>query len=144
MVRSLIVVALGMLTLMGCAPRWIDEHGHVRHGTVIAPPPQDEKILHVSTAYAYAPEKVEQGPFDKRAARDALAKVDVSKCGGSKEGHAKVTFAVDGTVSKVDVDWPSDLPPAIVECVRTEFTKARVLAFDGQPITLGTSFRSSR
>ena len=82
--------------------------------------------------------------FDKRAAREALAKVDATKCGATKDGHAKVTFAVDGTVSKVDVDWPSDLAPATRECVKTEFAKARILAFDGQPITLGTSWRASR
>jgi hypothetical protein len=114
------------------------------NGTRVAQPEPKEEILHVSTAYAYQPEKVEQGPFDKRAARDALTRVDVSKCGATEDGHAKVTFESDGTVSKVDVDWPSDLSPATRECVRAEMTKARVFAFDGQPITLGTSWRASR
>ena len=144
MVRSLIALA-ALLAATGCmAPRWVDQHGNVRHGTVIAQPPQEEKVLHVSTAYAYTPEKVEQGPFDKRAARDAFAKVDVTRCGATHDGHAKVTFANDGTVSKVDVDWPHDLTPAARECVRAELAKVRVFAFDGQPITLGTSWRASR
>lgn len=107
-------------------------------------PAHPNEVIHVTTAYAYAPEKVEQGPFDKRAARESLAKVDVTKCGATTNGHAKVTFGNDGSVTKVDVDWPHDLAPAIRECVRTEFAKARVFAFDGQPITLGTSWRASR
>lgn len=141
MVRSLIaslsLVSLTLtLTLTGCflGPK----------ETRVTQPEPKEEILHVSTAYAFEPEKVESGPFDKRAARDALAKVDVTRCGAPPNGHAKVTFAPDGTVSKVDVDHPHDLPPAARDCVRTEFAKARVLAFDGQPITLGTSWRASR
>ena len=130
MVRSLIAALL----FVGCAP----------HGTLVEHPEPKEEIFHVSTAYAFEPEKVEQGPFDKRAAREALAKVDVTKCGASTDGHAKVTFAPDGATSKVDVDWPTDLAPAIRECVRGELAKARVLAFDGQPITLGTTWRASR
>lgn len=147
MVRSLIAFATMLLVAQtGCvpAPRWVDQHGNVRHGTVIAPPPDDEQILHVTTAYAYQPEKVEQGPFDKRAAREALAKVDVTKCGAPRDGHAKVTFAVDGSIAKVDVDWPNDLTPGARACVETEFAKTRVLGFDGQPVTLGTSWRASR
>jgi hypothetical protein len=134
MVRSLIA-ALALFSLSGC---------FTARGTRVEAPKQKEEILHVSTAYAYEPERVEQGPFDKRAAREALAKVDVTKCGATKDGHAKVTFAIDGTVSKVDVDWPQDLTPATRECVSAELRKARVFAFDGQPITLGTTWRASR
>jgi hypothetical protein len=145
MVRSLIA-ALALVALGGCFPRGIDPRtGRMTFGgTIVDPPEQEEQILHVTTAYAYAPEKVEQGPFDKRAAREALAQVDVTKCSATEDGHAKVTFAIDGTVTKVTVDWPQDLVPPTRECVSAELRKARVFAFDGQPITLGTSWRASR
>lgn len=150
MVRSLIARAafalLAISFFAGCAPRGFDpKTGYLTYGsTSVEEPNGKEQILHVTTAYAYAPEKVEQGPFDKRAAREALATADVTRCGAATNGHAKVTFANDGTVSKVDVDWPHDLSPAVRECVRAELAKARVFAFDGQPITLGTSWRASR
>jgi len=147
-VRSLIAsLALSALfAAAGCFPRGIDPNTGVVYytGTIVEKPEEKEEILHVTTAYAYAPEKETEPPLDKRAAREALARVDVSACGSAKDGHAKVTFAPEGSVSAVVVDWPTDLPPATRACIQGAFAKARVLAFDGAPVTLGTSFRASR
>lgn len=140
MVRALnvFVVTVALVGVMaGCAP----------HGTKIDPPPGhgDERIMRVTTAYAYEPEMVAPPPFDKAAAREALALVDVTGCGAAMNGHAKVTFAPNGAVVAVNVDWPNDLAPPVRECVRGAFAKVRVGEFDAPAsVTLGTTWRARR
>lgn len=83
-------------------------------------------------------------PFDPRAARGALWQVDVSHCKAQGvaqgRGHAYVTFAPEGGVTKVTVDLPWDLPPAGSKCVADALSKVNVAEFSGNPATIGASW----
>jgi hypothetical protein len=83
-------------------------------------------------------------PFDPRAARGALWHVDVSHCKAQGvpqgRGHAYVTFAPEGGVTKVTVDLPWDLPAAGSKCIADALSKVTVTEFGGSPATIGASW----
>lgn len=91
-----------------------------------------------------APEPKKGPPFDPRAARGALWQVDVSHCKAhgvlQGRGHAYVTFAPEGGVTKVTVDLPWDLPPAGSKCIADALSKVTVTEFAGNPATIGASW----
>ena len=91
-----------------------------------------------------APEPKRGPPFDPRAARGALWNVDVSHCKAQGvpqgRGHAYVTFAPEGGVSKVTVDLPWDLPPAGSKCIADALSKVTVTEFGGNAATIGASW----
>lgn len=143
--KALLVVVLGALAIAGCheRPATVSPTGVIHTS---APPPDEDAegqgTITATTAYAYAPEAKKLGPFDPRAAREAFARVDVRSCGASTDGHAKVTFGPEGTVTKIVVDYPFDLPLATSTCIARELAKVGVDAFDGAAVTLGTSWRA--
>jgi hypothetical protein len=147
MVRSLnvaLVLALApVMTVTGCYAR---PAAHSPDGLIFTPvpPPDDDEdmtMLTASTEYAYAPAPKSSPPFDAHGAREALVRAAPSGCGITGEGHAKVTFTPSGSVAHVVVDYPPNLAPPALECVREAYAKARVAEFSGAPVTLGTSFR---
>jgi hypothetical protein len=91
-----------------------------------------------------APEPKKGPPFDPRAARGALWQVDVAHCKAQGvppgRGHAYVTFAPAGGVSKVTVDLPWDLPAAGSKCIADALSKVIVTEFNGNPATIGASW----
>jgi hypothetical protein len=82
--------------------------------------------------------------FDPQAARAAFAQVDLSPCReqGAPHGygHARVTFAEGGNVTKVIVDSPAGLPSSAVACVGQRLGTAEVPAFVGPDVTVGTTY----
>lgn len=84
--------------------------------------------------------------FDPGAVAAALGTVDLKPCahagGFHGQGHVKVTFEIDGHVSKVEVDSPAgaEKSPAAA-CVAKAFATKHVPAFDGSAVTIGKSFR---
>jgi hypothetical protein len=91
-----------------------------------------------------APEPKKGPPFDPRAARGALWQVDVSHCKAQGvpqgRGHAYVTFAPEGGVTKVTVDAPWDLPAAGSKCIADALSKVTVAEFGTNPATIGASW----
>ena len=83
--------------------------------------------------------------FDPIRARNNLANLDLSACAGEgrsgASGHAKVTYLPSGAVSKVVIDAPRGLTPAMVACVGAGLGKSQVPPFVGSPIVVGTGFR---
>lgn len=90
------------------------------------------------------PEPKKGPPFDPRAARGALWQVNVAHCKAQGvpqgRGHAYVTFAPEGGVTKVTVDAPWDLPPAGSKCIADALAKVTVADFGGNPATIGASW----
>lgn len=89
---------------------------------------------------------VERGPvFDRGAAAQSLASVDLVKCkvsGGPRgEGHVQVTFAPAGSVAEVAVDGGPYVKSPVGRCIVAAFQKAHVPAFSGEPVKVGKSFR---
>ena len=122
MVRSLI---LGAVALAACHP-----------------PTRPTEIIEYKPFVAPEPKK--GPPFDPRAARGALWQVDVAHCKAQGvpqgRGHAYVTFAPEGGVTKVTIDLPYDLPPAGSKCVADALARVTVAEFGGQPATIGASW----
>lgn len=78
--------------------------------------------------------------FDRGAAAHALT-VDLSSCKGAVgTGHVQVTFATDGSVSKVDVDLPPFKGTAQADCIAEKYRAVKIPAFAGAPVTVGKSF----
>lgn len=121
---------------------------HMPNGHVLTPveavrdDAYSTETLTASTHYAFAPEPKKKAPFDTRAAREGFAKTDVRSCGATIDGHARVTFAPDGTVASVTVDWPVDITAPARECVRAQLAKVRITEFEGPAVTLGTTWRA--
>ena len=55
-------------------------------------------------------------------------------------GHAMVTFAPGGNVSRVAVDSPANLSPSAVSCIGETLGTAVAPPFDGAPVTVPTTF----
>lgn len=141
-----LAITLGIVALAACQHR---PATHMPRGYIVATKvePVDEEayeLMTVTTAPAYAPEKQVAPPFDTRAAREAFARTDVSACALEEDGHAKVTFAPDGTVMRVVVDHPYDLATASRDCVGGALSQVRIAAFAGNAITIGTTVRAAR
>lgn len=78
--------------------------------------------------------------FDANAARGSLHRTDLGSCGSHAEGHARVTFMPSGEISAVVIDSPQGLTDHEVACIGSKLGAARVPAFDGEPVTAGTTF----
>lgn len=98
----------------------------------------------IERKWAIAPEPKKGPPFDPRAARGALWNVDVSHCKAQGvpqgRGHAYVTFAPEGGVTKVTIDLPYDLPAAGSKCVADALSRVTITEFGGNPATIGASW----
>ncbi|HEY8076330.1 MAG TPA: hypothetical protein VIF62_19530 [Labilithrix sp.] len=80
--------------------------------------------------------------FDQAAARNALDAIDLEDCGAPRGyGHARVTFAAAGNVTKVVVDSPSGLSAEAVACIGQRLGTAEVPAFEGAPVAVGRTWR---
>lgn len=85
-------------------------------------------------------------PFDKGQAASALAAVAASlgTCkksdGPTGQGHVRVTFQPNGTVSTVEVDRPPFAGTAVGGCIAGKFRGAKISAFAGPPMPVGKTF----
>lgn len=83
--------------------------------------------------------------FDPVRARNNLGNVNLSSCSvhgrGRVSGHATVTYARTGAVSKVVIDSPAGLPTELVACVGNTLGATTVPAFEGSAIGVGTSWQ---
>jgi hypothetical protein len=100
----------------------------------------------VATATAAGKMATSTASFDRAAATGAVARVDLSSCGTDSAfgvGHAFITFAPDGSVSKVELDggkYPgSDAAP----CITGKLKQVRVPPYDGGPVRVSKSFALS-
>lgn len=81
-------------------------------------------------------------PLDPAATRAAFAEADFSGCNAPPVyGHAKISLNPDGHVSRVVVEDPSDLDPAVAQCIGKRIGHIRVAPFRGGMVVLGTTFR---
>lgn len=90
--------------------------------------------------------KVDEGPsFDRAAAATALASVDLAKCKATNakrgEGHVTVTFAPAGSVASALVDKGPMAGTPVAKCIQSQYSKAKVPAFRGEPVAVGKTFR---
>ncbi|HET9958391.1 MAG TPA: serine/threonine-protein kinase [Polyangiaceae bacterium] len=113
----------------------------------VAPAPRAStapKLPEPSVTPAVAPASGPTGPFNRGAALAQLnaAAARASACGqgASGSGRATVTFAPDGTASRVSVS-PPFAGTASEGCVDAAFRGARVPAFTGSSVSLPWSFR---
>jgi hypothetical protein len=88
---------------------------------------------------------VQNDTFDRDAAVSALGSVDVQTCKRSKgptgEGHVVVTFSAAGAAVTAVVDKAPYQGTPVGQCVAKKFKKAKVPAFQGQPISVGKTFK---
>lgn len=86
----------------------------------------------------------ERRAFDPVKVRQAFGAVDFEVCraNGLRDvrGHATMTLAPTGNVSKVVIDKPAALSPSAVACIGRQLGDVRVSAFDGAPVRVATSF----
>ena len=129
-------------------------HRHHEHVTYVEVSPAPNVIVTESTpptiiiVPAASPRDEVPPPsppsFDPITARNALANVDLAKCrdeGAPRiQGHAKVTYVSSGNISKVLIDQPGGLSLAAVTCIGREIGTARVHAFGGASVVVGTSW----
>lgn len=89
------------------------------------------------------PAPVPRAPFDRRAAQTNIRAIDVGRCAGlggaHGAGHASLSFAPTGRVTRVDVDGQLGGTAAGL-CVETELAKAVVPPFAGDDVRVGTTF----
>jgi hypothetical protein len=83
--------------------------------------------------------------FDRGAAASALSAVDVQACkrakGPTGEGHVVVTFGSSGAATTAAVDKAPYAGTPVGQCIAKKFKKAKVPAFQGQPVTVGKTFK---
>lgn len=122
-------------------------HHHPRPVVVVAAPEPSPTpaVIVVREASPRDTPPPPRGPsFDTGAARNALKSADLAPCRAEgaprTHGHAKVTFRPDGTIEKVTIDQPSGLSVPAVSCIGRELGRARVPAFEGTNVDVGTSF----
>jgi hypothetical protein len=129
---------------------WLDRYGRIRS----TPSPSRRGDVYVSSASFGPPmppsardrvtEPDRSRAFDPRAARAAFEKADLSSCVAAGAtagfGHARVTLRPEGYVERIVIDAPPGMPPAAVECTGRELGRVRVAPFDGNPITIGTTY----
>lgn len=114
----------------------------------------EPRYVVVTEPYVYVPppappaRETPPGPvppsFDAAAARNSLDAVELDSCreqGAPKGyGHARVTFAAGGNVTKVVVDSPSGLSTEAVACLGAHLATASVPTFEGAPVTVGKTW----
>lgn len=83
--------------------------------------------------------------FDRGAASSALSSVDLARCKATNaprgEGHVTVKFAPAGTAIEASVDRGPMLGTPVAKCIASQFKKATVPAFNGEPVQVGKTFR---
>jgi hypothetical protein len=132
--------ATGMI--VGAASHSHPHRTHVTYVEVDAPPRTVVVVPAASPRDAVPP--APPPSFDPINARNALATVNLSTCRNegapSVHGHANVTYVPGGTISKVLIDQPAGLSLSAVTCIGRELGTARIEAFKGAEVTVGTSF----
>lgn len=103
-------------------------------------------VVLTSSALAKPAKRAPGTPFDKVAAGAALEQVDLGKCrvptAPRGEGHVKLTFDPSGSVKEAVVDaGPFLATPAVAKCIGEQYKKVKVPAFQGEPVTVGKTFR---
>lgn len=99
-----------------------------------------------STATAAGKMAAAGASFDRTAAASAVGRVDLSSCGTSTAfgaGHAFVTFAPDGSVSKVDLNSGKYPGSDAVPCIVGKLKQVRIPPYDGGPVRVGKDFALS-
>jgi len=83
-------------------------------------------------------------PFDKSAAMQSLAGVDLARCkvpGGPRgEGHVIVSFTPKGEALKAEVDQGVFVGSKVQKCIEGKFKTVAVPAFAGEGVTVGKKF----
>jgi hypothetical protein len=83
-------------------------------------------------------------PFDAKAARNALADVELDACRAAGAprgyGHAKATINPSGDISKVIIDEPAGMPVAAAKCIGDAIGRVTVPEFTGSFVTVGTTY----
>jgi hypothetical protein len=92
------------------------------------------------------PVQTEEGtPFDKQAASDVLASIDLVKCKSTNaprgEGHIVVKFTPAGSATEAMVDKGPLVGTPVAKCIAKEFKKAKIPAFKGEVVQVGKLFR---
>lgn len=164
----LLAACLALTSAAACtpygAPRgaiFTSSRGWVFHSSIAPEPlwlaePRREEVIYVHTGPVATPPTPPRSrldrlppdddppPFDAVAARGALARIDVSVCrtAGAPPGygHAKVSFNPSGEATKVVIDEPNGLPATAVKCIGDRLGAARVPAFRGSYVTVGTTW----
>jgi len=160
--RRLLAVALLLLAipaLTGCrGAGWFV--GGALVGAAIASHHDHEVVVYepryvvVTEPYVYVPpppppaRESPPGPppigFDGAAARASLDSVELDSCraqGAPKGyGHAKLTFAPAGNITKVVVDSPAGLSAEAVSCIGSHLATASAPPFEGSPVTVGKTW----
>jgi hypothetical protein len=82
--------------------------------------------------------------FDAKAARSALADVELDACRAAGAprgyGHAKATINPSGDISKVVVDEPAGMSVGAVKCIGDAIGRVTVPEFSGSFVTVGTTY----
>jgi hypothetical protein len=83
--------------------------------------------------------------FDKEAAASAISSVDLTKCRTTNaekgDGHVMITFAPGGVASKAVIDKGPWVGTPVAKCLASQFKKATIPAFSGEPVTVGKIFK---
>lgn len=83
-------------------------------------------------------------PFDKSAAMQSLASVDLARCkvpGGPRgDGHVIVSFTPKGEAAKAEVDQGVFVGSKVQKCIEAKFKGVAVPAFAGEGVTVGKKF----
>jgi hypothetical protein len=119
-------------------------------------PPREEVVVYQNAPPVYVVAQPRPAPpppppaptppaaFDAAAARAALDGIDLGACQAEGAplgyGHARVTFAPDGSVSRVAIESPSGLSSSAVRCIGAALGTATVPPFGGPASAIPTPF----
>jgi hypothetical protein len=166
--KRLLAVGLGLLTLNGCYAHH-GGAGNLAFaflaGAAIAaaenepPPPPEREVVYVPVPAGppiaapppiVSPAETLREPehaaaFDAVAMRTALGSVDLHACrekhgAPNGFGHAKVSFATDGSITRVVIDRPAGLSADAVSCIGDALGTVHVAPFSGGAMTAGYVF----
>jgi hypothetical protein len=116
-------------------------HEHYDHEVIVYEP----RYVVVTEPYVPPPPPPAPPPsFDAPAARSSLDAVELDSCRAQGAphgyGHARVTFAAAGNVTKVVVDSPAGLSTEAVSCIGSHLATASIPAYEGAPVTVGKTW----
>jgi hypothetical protein len=119
-------------------------------------PPREEVVVYQNAPPVYVVSQPRPAPpppppapappaaFDAAAARAALDGIELGPCHDQGAplgyGHARVTFAPDGTVRHVAIDSPSGMSDAAVRCIGATLGTATVPPFGGPAAAIPAPF----